>query len=347
MLQRLAAEQSKSSDDHTSATSNVPNLLLCIEEPELYQHPIRERSFAKVLREIAQGHIPGVANTTQVIYTTHSSHFVGIDRFDHIRVFHKIDNGPGRPRVTRVNQVTREHVVDEIGRAYRPERAEHRYTWEAIRPKLHAIMTPVVNEGFFSDTVVLVEGDEDRGAILGVAHMLGHDLEGTGISVIPCGGKGSIDRPLVIFRQFGIKTFVIWDSDTFEPGGIENNRRLLRLLNEPVVDYPPTQIGRSFACFMDRLQRTMLDEIGERAYSDINQRCHDEQEQHIHASETKNPFLIAHIIQEAANEGLHCQTLEQIVKKILEVKQMDSDDYFASVAGVEPLVEVDNTRLVI
>ena len=200
-------------------------------------------------------------------------------------------------------------------------------------------MTPVVNEGFFSDTVVLVEGEEDRGALLGVAYLLGHDLEEVGISIIPCGGKGEPGRQLVIFRQFGIKTFAVWDGDHGEPGGMKSNHRLLRLLGEPVVDYPEAQIGATFACFQDRLQRTMLDEIGERDYSIISQRCHQHQEQELHGIETKNPLLIAQIIHEAAEQGLHCRTIELIVERILNVKRMSSEDYFAlpsTVSELEP-----------
>ncbi len=59
--------------------------------------------------------------------------------------------------ITRVTEVTREQVADKIGRLHSLGRNEHG-SWESLKPKLHTIMTPMVNEGFFSDTVVLVEG---------------------------------------------------------------------------------------------------------------------------------------------------------------------------------------------
>ncbi len=58
----------------------LPNLVLAIEEPELYQHPSRQRHLASVLLNLAEGALPGVAKNTQVIYTTHSPLFVGLDR---------------------------------------------------------------------------------------------------------------------------------------------------------------------------------------------------------------------------------------------------------------------------
>lgn len=335
MLQQLAREQSNRITDNNPELEDIPNLVLCIEEPELYQHPIRARNFAKVLSDIASGAIPGVANTTQVIYTTHSPYFVGIDRFHQIRVFQKLDNGPDSPRVTRVTQVTKVAVAQRIGEIHNPGRDEQRNTWESIRAKLHTIMSPIINEGFFSDTVVLVEGEEDRGALLGTALVLGHDLEAEGVSVIPCGGKANIDRPLIIFRQFGIKTFVLWDSDSDKEQGATVNHRLLRLVNQPVVDYPPTQIRQMFACFEQRLHRTLLEELGERKYSDISQACHQEQQQEIYGDETKNPLVIAQILQKAADQNIHCATLEHIVRNILEIKNMSGVEYFNAVAALE------------
>jgi predicted ATP-dependent endonuclease of OLD family len=57
----------------------IPDLVLAIEEPELFQHPNRQRHFAKVLLQLANGTLPGVANKTQIVYCTHSPLFVGIE----------------------------------------------------------------------------------------------------------------------------------------------------------------------------------------------------------------------------------------------------------------------------
>ena len=51
-----------------SVSPKLPNLVLAIEEPELYQHPSRQRHLASVLLNLATGVIPGVAESTQVIY---------------------------------------------------------------------------------------------------------------------------------------------------------------------------------------------------------------------------------------------------------------------------------------
>jgi len=100
MLQHLTLAQAaaRNSDGATesverSAEIKVPNFVLAIEEPELYQHPSRQRHFSAILFKLASGAIPGVSGKTQILYATHSPLFVGIDRIDQIRVLTKKENG--------------------------------------------------------------------------------------------------------------------------------------------------------------------------------------------------------------------------------------------------------------
>jgi predicted ATP-dependent endonuclease of OLD family len=53
-------------------------------------------------------------------------------------------------------------------------------------------MTPWTNEGFFANVVVLVEGEDDRAAILGMAKAMGYEFESMDIAVIPCMGKKNL-----------------------------------------------------------------------------------------------------------------------------------------------------------
>src|SRR6185436_5475164 len=186
-----------------SGGSDLPSLVLAIEEPELYQHPSRQRHMAAILSKLAIGDIPGVAKTTQVLYTTHSPLFVGLDRFDHIRLLRKRDHVVGgMPRITKLTKTTLDSVAEELWIGGGKQGAK--YTAETLRSRLQALLTPWVNEGFFADVAVLVEGEDDRAAILGAAKSMGHDFDSSGIAVIPCMGKSNLDRPLVIFQQLGI-----------------------------------------------------------------------------------------------------------------------------------------------
>ena len=146
----------------------LPTLILAIEEPELYQHPARQRHFANVLLKLAGDKIVGVARRTQVLYCTHSPLFVGLDRFDEIRLLRKISSEEiNRPKMTKVSSATLTQVAEKIWEAW--GRPSSRFTADTLRPRLHSILTPWMNEGFFADVVVLVEGEDDRVAIAAVA----------------------------------------------------------------------------------------------------------------------------------------------------------------------------------
>src|SRR5262249_11088176 len=134
----------------------LPDLVLAIEEPELFQHPNRQRHLAKLFLQLAHGSTPGVANKTQIIYATHSPLFVGIDRFNQLRLFKKMPNGEGKPKVTKIVRVTLDHIAEKLWEMDGKQGVP--YTAINLGPRLHAIMTPVLNEGFFADAVVLVEG---------------------------------------------------------------------------------------------------------------------------------------------------------------------------------------------
>ena len=77
MLQALVPDHEalETGDDSTYNRT----LLLSIEEPEIYQHPIRARSFARVLTTLA------ARADVQVIVATHSPHFVRPEHYPAIR----------------------------------------------------------------------------------------------------------------------------------------------------------------------------------------------------------------------------------------------------------------------
>jgi predicted ATPase len=47
--------------------AHMPNLIPGIEEPELYQHPNRQRLLSRILLLLAEGSIRGVAEKTKLI----------------------------------------------------------------------------------------------------------------------------------------------------------------------------------------------------------------------------------------------------------------------------------------
>ena len=127
MLQHLAAAEtiadsevelhSQSNGQSSTIHHALPSLVLAIEEPELYQHPSRQRHFATVLLDLATGVIPGVASDTQVIYTTHSPLFVGLDRFHQIRIVRKVQSESRNPKISKISSADLESVATQLWEA--------------------------------------------------------------------------------------------------------------------------------------------------------------------------------------------------------------------------------------
>jgi len=298
---------------------SLPGLVLLIEEPELYQHPSRQRHLASILWKLAGSEGLGVAEHTQVIYSTHSPHFVGLDRIEGIRLLRKVPVSPDLPKQTSSIQVDLDEVAAEIWDA--AGRPGERFTGETLRPRLAPIMTPWMNEGFFSDVAVLVEGENDRAALLGMAIQMGLDLDSAGVSVIPCGGKNNIDRPAAIFRSLGIPVYPIWDSDRGEYGASsEPNQRLLRLLGEQPEDWPAGVYG-TYACFENDLETAMENELGSDYYDNLVTECQSEYGFLKKKHAMKNPHVVSRIIERSSKDGFELAFLRRILENVLAMRE--------------------------
>jgi putative ATP-dependent endonuclease of the OLD family len=312
----------------------LPYLVLAIEEPELYQHPNRQRHLAKILLQLARGATPGVAEKTQIIYATHSPLFVGLDRFNQIRRLRKVDNGVDKPKATKIIGTSLDKVAEELWRADGAK--NDKYIGRTLAPHLHAIMTPWLNEGFFANTVVLVEGEDDYAAIAGTARAINVDLESSGISIIPVGGKRSLDRPAIIFREFGIPVYLLWDSDgdNGETSGVcktcskpldrkpdpAENRRLLRIVGKSEEDWPDHREPH-YCCFRRDLESTLQAEIGIELFQKLLDDCQSEFGILKRKHAIKNPTVISTIIKRAIKEGKPCETLKSIVLSIIKLAE--------------------------
>ena len=299
-------------------TIELPDLVIALEEPEIYQHPNRQRHLASILLKLAEGKTPGVAEKTQILYSTHSPLFVGIDRINQIRLLRKHPNG-SKPKVTKIISTDTGKLAEEIWEA--DGKPEQKFTAATILPRLQTIMTPWMSEGFFADVAVLVEGEDDRAAIIGIAKSKDIDLESFGFAVIPCGGKTSLDRPAVIFRQLGIPIYLLWDGDKGEKdANPKDNHRLLRLMGQEAKDWP-NEIHNDFSCFEVKLEDTLRAEIGLEKFEGYLAECQTEYCITKKKYAVKNPMVISEIIQKAKAEGKQSSTLEAVVEKILNKKQ--------------------------
>ncbi len=144
----------------------------------------------------------------------------------------------------------------------------------AFVAKLH-IFTREVSEGFFSEKVVLVEGETDKAVIEAAFRAANRDLSREGVSVINVVGKNNLSKPLYIFRRLGIPTFVVFDNDTGKPKGVEANRLLQRLngVDNP-VDYPDG-VFPQFAAIAGNLEQYLLSCLGDKRDSFLDEIAED------------------------------------------------------------------------
>ena len=300
MLQYLASE---AGDADARDEAEPYTLVLAIEEPELYQHPSRQRHIARVLAELAGG---GGAKKTQIIYTTHSPHFASMDGLSKIRLLRKIQLK--QHRETSVVSADMETIKKDL-RQYK------RFEPNSVIPTddiLLTISTPWMNEGFFADKVVLVEGISDYAAITAAAKSKGPGFDGTGISVIPCDGKCSLYKPFVVFRNLGIPTYLVWDCDTDKPQNQTVNGRLLSLFG--LTGTGKGEVTDKFACFTNNLNDTISEEIG----PEYDELVREEAKRQWIPKENakKKPSIINSVFAELGRQGKTSATLDAIVEKI-------------------------------
>jgi putative ATP-dependent endonuclease of the OLD family len=147
-----------------AATSSVgPDLILAIEEPELYQHPQRCRYLLGLLGELAETPGRGLGARNQVLYTTHSSYFVSLDRFSNIRRVLKSTGTPEEPGTTTLASFRLATAAQQM--AAITDGKPEEFTADSFRARAYPVMTPIVNEGFFANAVVVVEGMCEAGAL--------------------------------------------------------------------------------------------------------------------------------------------------------------------------------------
>jgi putative ATP-dependent endonuclease of OLD family len=303
----------------SGATPSTPNLVIAIEEPELYQHPNRQRHLAKVFLQLSQAGLGSrEGGRIQMIYSTHSPIFVGIERIDQVRLLRKEGCEDNLPKKTRVKFTTMAYIARKL------EEATGKPTTAAsIQSRLVNVMSPWVNEGFFADIAVLVEGESDRAAIVEVAKQTAVDFEKTGISVIPVMGKTKLDRPHLIFTELGISTYIVFDSDKSKgkDGKPDTNKLLLKLCGHPEEEFPKTSVRENMACFEENLPATLREEIGDQLYKQLLNQYSSELGYSPPKEGEKNPLVISNIVEEAYKRGINTKTLEDIVKKIVALKR--------------------------
>jgi predicted ATP-dependent endonuclease of OLD family len=320
LLQHLAmAEEIKAGMEQADSSETVQdvNLILAIEEPELFQHPGQQKLFSRVLNELAKGERTSLAKNCQVLYATHSPFLVNIEQFEQIRLVRKTHAAEG-PRASTVfagswAELARQYwVIDgSVG---------EEYTASITKERAIPLMSPAMNEGFFADIVVLVEGEGDKSAILGMASAKGIDLEALNVAIVSCTGKTNLTRPKLIFEQFGIPVYIVWDGDYGKHDSrADDNHAILRSLGMDIEDWPEC-VGETFAVFGVDLEDTLEKDIG----TDHFQQLVEAQQRLLAIPKKKQALkksiVVKRIVEEASRTEAPADRLDQIVDRIVDVR---------------------------
>ncbi len=159
--------------------------IFLIEEPELYLHPQAQKELLNILYTIS--------TYDQVLYTTHSTHFISIENYLSLILVSKnnLDIGTKIKRIqSEIFELESKEEFNMLMR-FNPER----------------------NEMFFAKKIILIEGDVEKIILNGISDLLDNNLNTSNISVIECGGKYNLIYFLKILSHFDRPIVLIHDVD--------------------------------------------------------------------------------------------------------------------------------------
>lgn len=176
-------------------------LFLVLDEPEIHQHPYRQRSLIKKIEALINNENIAFLNLLkelfdidgligQIFIATHSPNILLNDYRQFIRIYKNANNSNQLEIVSGMD-------VNIDNKLY--------------KHMLHNFI--YLKEAMFSKYIVFVEGDTENGAIPVFAKRMGLDMDAKGIGVIKLDGADSVKRCRELYREFGIESIAIIDKD--------------------------------------------------------------------------------------------------------------------------------------
>ena len=235
---------------------SAPTLVMAIEEPEIYQHPPQARYLAETLHELSE-------KNSQILVCSHSPLYIPGDDFEKVRIVRE----KGNPSNSFVSQLTYSELSDKLYKA-----GDNLVKESGTMAKLYSLLNPIINEMFFCNILILVEGIEDV-AYITTYLMLTKNIEQFrryGCHIVPVGGKSNIIKPLAMANLLRIPVFVVFDADTDETKSDnivkhkKDNKILLHLSGyESEQEWPNQTVWKdNLVMWKTEIGKTVENEIG-------------------------------------------------------------------------------------
>lgn len=172
------ADTGKMKSGRSTIESEKPKMLL-VEEPESFLHPPAVRLAREALYKIAE------LDNWQVMITTHSPIFIDVSK-PHTTII-RVEKNEGATKI------------------FSTEKAQFS---DKERERLQMIRNchPTINEFFFANKVILVEGDTEQVTF--------SQVKEERVTIINCRGKANIPMFEKILNHFGVEYIAVHDLDT-------------------------------------------------------------------------------------------------------------------------------------
>ena len=285
-----------------------PSIILACEEPELYQHPPQARYLHTALQKIAE--------SDQVLITTHSPLFISAQTFENLRVVRKARKASSKVTAWSADQ-HRKLIAGALGI---PPIGE-----QASAATLENFIQPETNEAFFCGKLVLVEGPEDR-AILSMAlkkNQSDGEFARLGGHIICANGKGGLVNMIAMSRGFDTPYFVVFDADTNckKEDEKENRKRnskisMLMELNIKDAEWPSGDIFNDrVIIWKDNIQASIANEYSA-WYDDVKGLCTAFGWEYDRLK--KNPVVLLSALEAAIAKKAKLDCLDHAAKQIMK-----------------------------
>ncbi len=320
LLQLLAQPQQNGDEDRNENVNSIPDLIIAIEEPELYHHPAQCRYLARLLTELSE---LDVLPYTQVIYATHSPYFVRIDKFESIRVIRRRAESEGEVPCCAVGSLPFEKLRETIANVADIEPSS--ITRESYIARCASVMDVVCNEGFFASVAVIVEGYGDLGCLRAIESARKLRWDEKGIVIVPARSKNNIDRPVQIFKGLGIPTYFVFDGDNSQKGkdgersAKRGNRLLMKIAGIDPEDFPSTQVHETWAVIEDCLETELKASVPMTQWEPLISGVRDELGFGTTRDVLKNPDGMAEIVRSIYEAGGRLPVIENIAEQVTQL----------------------------